>query len=106
MDDVWSAGCPLEVVDSPDEGNDRVGVVGHTEVRPPRVVELLHLTTIIALYGKRSHDSLSLRSLSSSFSLSLMKTYNSPLHSQHYSHMIHHVMSHDLTLLTRKVRMV
>ena len=57
VDDVWSAGGPLEVVDSPDEGDDGVGVVGDTEVRPPGVVELLHLTTVIALQGGRGHDS-------------------------------------------------
>ena len=55
MDDVWARGGALKVVDPPDEGDDGVGVVRHAKVRPGRVMELLHLTTIIALRKDNTH---------------------------------------------------
>ena len=46
--DVRTIGCSLEVGQSPDEGNDRVGMVGNAKVRPTSVVELFDFTSVVA----------------------------------------------------------
>ncbi len=51
MHDVWALRSPLEVVEPAYERDNRVWVVGDAKVRPSSIVELLHLTTIIALVG-------------------------------------------------------
>ena len=56
MDDVGARGGALKVVDPADEGDDGVGMVRHAKVRPGRVVELLHLTTVIALKKDNTHS--------------------------------------------------
>ena len=48
VNNVGAIGRSLEVSQSPDEGDDRVGVVRNAKVWPTRVVELLHLTSVVA----------------------------------------------------------
>ena len=55
MYDVWAVCGSLKVADAPDEGDDGVGVVRDTKVRPACVMELLHLPAIVALETKSSH---------------------------------------------------
>ena len=45
--------CSLEVVESSDEGEDRVRVVRHPEIWPACVVELLHLSPLCFLERER-----------------------------------------------------
>ena len=49
MDDVSASSGPLEVIESSDEGEDRMRVVGDSKVGPTGVVELLYLTSLRAL---------------------------------------------------------
>ena len=52
MDDIGALRSPLEVVESSDEREDRVRVIRHSEIRPPGVVELLHLSPVCTLGGE------------------------------------------------------
>ena len=52
MDDVGALRSPLEVVESSDEREDRVRVIRDSEIRPPGVVELLHLAPVCTLGGE------------------------------------------------------
>ena len=49
VDYVSASSGPLEVIESSDEGEDRMRVVGDSKVGPTGVVELLHLTSLRAL---------------------------------------------------------
>ena len=53
VNNVGALCCSLEVVESSDEGEDRVRVVRHPEVWPAGVVELLHLSPVCSLERER-----------------------------------------------------
>ena len=47
MYDIWAISGPLKVSQASYEGNDGIGVIGNTEVRPASVVELFDLAPIV-----------------------------------------------------------
>ena len=48
MYNIWTISSSLKISQSSDEGDDWVGVIGDTKVRPTSVVELFHLTSVVS----------------------------------------------------------
>ena len=47
MNDIRAISRPLKIGQTSYEGNDGIWVIGDAKVRPPGVVELLHLSSVV-----------------------------------------------------------